>query len=70
MNILKPEVDGSAYHNWNTWNRFQGPGKEIGRTRIQRQNWDYPGYTTVKISLDTPKSPGKLKRLAITQSTI
>ena len=54
----------------NLWNmkgdRVQKLGKITGRSEHQRKNINYLNHNSVKISQDTEKSPGKLRRLCVT----
>ena len=40
--------------------------KETGGTGGQRKNWEYKDHSSVKISKNTEKGPGDLRRLAVT----
>ena len=52
-----------------TWNGPQRLGKNIKRTGYQRKNWDHPDHS-VKISKNTQKCPGDLRRLAVTLTPV
>ena len=51
-------------YNWCTRNDHQRPG----RARKRRTSQDHPDYSIVDISQNTKKSPGDLKRLAVTRT--
>ena len=68
-----PETKNAVEHkgdgNTNcTWNDPQRIGKEIGTVGNWRKNLDHSNYSIVKISQNTERSPGDLRRLAITQT--
>ena len=44
------------------------PGRETKRNENQRKNRVYLDHSTFKISLNTQKGPGDLRRLAIIQT--
>ena len=58
---IKYEGDSDTSFNWCTHNSPQ----RFERVRNQRMNTDHPNYSIVKIGQNT-KSPGDLKRLAVT----
>ena len=45
-------------------------GKETGRLRNQRASRDHPDYIIIKIGQNTEKSPGDLRRHAVTQTPV
>ena len=55
---------------WRTWNDPQRIGKGTGKLRNQRASREHPDYCIIKISHDTEKSPGNLRRLAVTQTPV
>ena len=59
------ENDGGTNCNWWACNVLQRLGRGTENTRTSR---DHLKYSIVKISLNTEKSPGYLKRLAVTQT--
>ena len=65
---MKREGDSDIYYNWFTCNDPQRLGKRTGGLENRRMSRGYPNYSIVKISLNTKKSPGDLRRLAVTQS--
>ena len=46
------------------------PGTRTGGLRNNRMSGDHPNYSIVEISQNTEKSPGILKRLAVTQTPV
>ena len=44
--------------------------KKAGRTGIERKNRDHPKYSIGVIGQNTAKSPGGLRRLAVTQTPV
>ena len=46
----------------------KGIGKGTGGLGNKRISRDHPNYIIIKIGLNTGKSPGDLKRLAVTQT--
>ena len=64
------EVDGDSNCNWYVWNNPQRLGKRAGGVRNQWTSQDHPKYSIVKINQNTEKSPGDLRRLAVTQTPI
>ena len=64
---VENEGDGDTNCDKCTWNGPQRLRKRNGGDGNWRTNPDYPGYNIVKNGKNTEKSPGDLKRLAITQ---
>ena len=67
---MEHESNGDTNCNWHTWNGPQRFGKGVGRVRNWGTNQDYPNNSLVKICQNTEKSPGDLKRLAVTQPPV
>ena len=67
---MERESDGDTSDGCCTWNNTQRMGKEIGRIRIKRTSRDYPDYSIIKIGRNTEKSPGDLRRLAVSQPPV
>ena len=64
---MEHEGNGDAASNWHTWN---GPERlTIAAERVgnRKTNQDYLKYSITKIGQNT-KSPGDLRRLAVTQA--
>ena len=55
-------------NNSRNLNGSQKLNKEIGRAEYRRTSLDHPNYSITKIGLNTEKSPGDLRRLAITRT--
>ena len=51
-----------------TWNNPQRIGVGTGRLRNKRSSEDHPSDSIIKISQNTEKSSGDLRRLAVTQT--
>ena len=64
------EGDRDTNPDWYTWNNLQGTGHKTGRLGNKRTSRDHPDYSIIKIGQNTEKSPGDLRRLAITQNKI
>ena len=69
-NAMEHEGDGDTYCNLCGWNDPQSVCKGPGRVRNQRMSQDHPNYSIVKIDQNTEKSPGDLRRLAVTQTPV
>ena len=48
----------------------KGSEKEVGRVENRRRNGDHSDYKIVDIGQNTQKSPGDLRRFAVTQTPI
>ena len=60
--------DGTS-SNWCAWNGPQRLGKGAEKVGNGRKSKDHPNYSIIKIDQNTEKSPGNLKRLAVTQTS-
>ena len=67
---MEHEGNGDANFNWRTWSSPQSISKETGRLGNKRINENHPDYSIFKIGQNTKKSPGDLKRLAVTQTPV
>ena len=65
---LEHEGDGNANCNWCARNNLQMTGKGIRILGNKRKSEDHPNRSIIKINQNTKKSPGNLKRLAVTQT--
>ena len=63
---MEHKGDGDTSCNWCTWNNPQRLVIGTGRLRNQRTCGDHPDNSIIKISQNTEKSPGDLRRLAVT----
>ena len=52
--------------NWCAWYSHQRIGTKIGDLGNNRTNGDHPNYRNSEIRQNTEKSPGYLRRLAVT----
>ena len=62
------EVNGDINCNWCAWEVPQRLAKRAGRVGNWRTNRDHPNYSTIEVSQNTEKSPGYLRRLAVSQT--
>ena len=62
------DVDNNC--NWCVRNNPHRLSKGTGRIRTQRTRGDHPDYNILMIGQNTEKSPGDLRRLAITQAPV
>ena len=65
---MEYESDSDTNRYWYTRNNSQRLGKGIGRVSNQKTIGDHRDYGIVKTSPNTVKSPGDLRRLAVTQT--
>ena len=63
---LELEVDGNTNTIWWPWNGLKGFGKNLEELEVRGRN--KTSHTTVEISQNTQKSPGELRKLAVTQT--
>ena len=69
---ILPEYERGCDNNcsWISGNSPRRPGKETEGNGNQRNNRYHPDHSSVKITLDTLKCPGKLRRIAIIQISV
>ena len=67
---MEHESDVYTNCNWCYWYSHQRIVTGTGGLRNNRTSWDYPNYNIIKISKNTAKSPGDLKRLDVTQTPV
>ena len=65
---MEHESDGNTNCNWCTCYSHQRIGTGTGGLG-NKTNGDHPNYSIIKISQNTKKSPGDLRRLAVTQDS-
>ena len=65
---MKHKGDGDTNYGWCTRNNLQRIGKGTGRLGNKRISGNYPNYSIIKIGQNTKKSPGDLRKLAVTQT--
>ena len=61
------ESDGDTSTNWCSWYSHEKIDTGAGGLRNKGTMGNDPNYIFVKISQNTEKSPGDLRRLAVTQ---
>ena len=66
------EHEGGSYTNcdWCFWYSNERIIKETGGLGIWRTIGDHPNYSIIENGQNTEKSPGDLKRLAVTQTPV
>ena len=64
---MKYESNGDSNRNWRRHQRFGIGTRGLGNKWI---SVDHPDYIIIKISKNTEKSPGDLKRLAVTETPV
>ena len=67
---MKHEGDGYTNFKWSIRNKPQRTDSGTGRFRNKRTSGKHLDYKIVKISENTEKSPGDLRRLAVTQTPV
>ena len=65
---MEHESDGDTNCNWCTRSSHQRIGNGTGGLRNKRTSGDHQNYNIVEIGPNTKKSPGDLKRIAVTQT--
>ncbi len=65
LKTIEHEGDGDTIYNWCTWANPQRIVKETGKFVNNETNGDLPDYGIIKISQNSEKSPGHLRRLAV-----
>ena len=65
---MKHESDGDTNCNCCSWYSHQRIGTETGGLRNKVTSGDHPKYNLVEISQSTERSPGDLRRFAVTQT--
>ena len=66
--IVEIESDGDTNCNLCSWYNYQMISIETGGLGNNRTSGDDPNYSLIKVGQDTGKSPGDLRRLAVTQN--
>ena len=67
---MEHECDGYINCNWYTRYNHQMIGKGTRRLGNKRRSGDHPDDSIIKIGLNPEKSPGDLRRLAVTQTPV
>ena len=60
---MEHESDVYTDCNWCSWYIHQSIGTRTGRLGNKRTSGEHPNYSIMKISQNTEKSPGDLRRL-------
>ena len=67
---MEHESNGDTNCNWCTWYSHQRTDNGTGGLGNKRMSRYHPNNSIIKISQNTEKSPGNLRRLAITQTPV
>ena len=67
---MEHENDGEIIRNWRDRYSHQRIGTATGRLRKKKSSRNYPNYNIIEIEQNTEKSPGDLRRLAVTQTSL
>ena len=67
---MEREGDGDVYCNLCTRNNYQNIDKRTRRHRNPRTSTEHPDYSIIKIGVNTEKSSGELRRLAVSQTPV
>ena len=67
---MEHESDGNTNCHWYARCGHEKIGTGTGRLRNKRTSGDHPNYSIVEIGQNTKKSPGDLRRLAVTQTPV
>ena len=67
---MEHESDGDTNCHWCTRYSQQRIGIGTGGFRNKRTSGDHPNYIIVEIGPNTEKSPGDLRRFAVTQTPV
>ena len=65
IETMEHEGDSDTICNWCAWYSHQRIGKGTGRLGDKRTRGDHPNYSIIKISQNTERSPGYLRRLSV-----
>ena len=63
---MKHEDDNYTNRDWCFWNSHQRIMKGTGKLGNKSTSGDHPNYYIIEIGQKTEKSPGDLRRLAVT----
>ena len=64
---MEYESDGDTNCNWCSWYNHQRINTRTGRLGNKRTSGDHPNYSIIEVGHNTKKSPGDLRRFAVTQ---
>ena len=68
--IVEHKSDVYTNCNWCSWYRHQMIKKGTRGLGKKRRSGDHPNYCIIKIGQNTEKSPGELRKLAVTQTPV
>ena len=67
---MKHESDGDTNFDLCSWYNHQRINKETGGLGNKRTCGDHPNYYNIEIGQNTEKSPGDLRRLVVTRTSV
>ena len=67
---MEHESDGDTNYNWGALYSYQKIDKGTGGLGNKKSNGDHLNYSIIKIGQNTEKSPGDLRRFAVTQTPV
>ena len=67
---MEHESDGDTNCNWGAWHSHLRIGTGTRGLGNKRTIADHPNYRIIKIGENSVKSPGNLKRFAVTQTHV
>ena len=67
---MEHKSDGDTSYNWCTWFSHQMMNKRTGGLGVKRTNEDHSNNSIIEIGQNTKKSPGNLRKLAVTQTRV
>ena len=65
---MDPEGDGDSNCNWCAWYSHQKIGTRTEGLGNKSTSEDHPNYSIIDIGLNTEKSSGDLRKIAVTQT--
>ena len=68
--VMELESDGDTNYNWRTRYNHQRIDTRIGGLRNKKASGDHRNYSIIENGHNTKKSPGDLRRLAVTQTPV
>ncbi len=67
---MEPESDNYTNRDWCSWYSHQRIIKGPGRFGCWRPSGDHPNSSIIEKGQNTEKSPGDMRRLAVTQTPV
>ena len=67
---MEHESDSYTNSNFWYWYNYQGIDKRTGGLGNKKTRGDHPKYSIIGIGQNTEKSPGDLRRIAVTQTPV